>query len=372
MSETQPLPMLYKRTTGGKIQTWRTWTTENPDGTATIHTEYGLEGGKLQHQEDVVTSGKNVDRSNATTPIAQAQAEAKSNWMKRRDRKHYGLTATESATKRDAAPMLAQVFADRQAHVDWLSSYGQPKLDGFRCLARCGTDGVVRLESREGKPIETMPHIVEQLATAMEFGDTWDGELYVPGMAFQDIAKRVKKLRTESAEVQYHVYDLQSHAQFSTRYDVVAKTLRRHGLPGVLPVKTVRIPTLEELMAFQASCVDDGYEGAMLRHGKVDYEAGKRSKYLLKVKTFVDAEFPIVAVREGRGTHAGMAIFTCLTPSCAEFEVTAPGTHQEKRAAWEQATQLVGRKLTVKFFEYTTTEQPVPRFPVAIRIHESA
>ncbi len=126
----------------------------------------------------------------------------------------------------------------------------------------------------------------------------------------------------------------------------------------------------EALNTFQAACVADGYEGAMLRHGTGGYDAGKRSKYLLKVKNFKDAEFEVVEVREGRGTHKGMAIFLCKTDRGHKFEVTAPGGHWEKQQYWLHREECVGAALTVKFFELSTGDAPVPRFPVGLRFKE--
>ncbi len=110
----------------------------------------------------------------------------------------------------------------------------------------------------------------------------------------------------------------------------------------------------------------------MLRHGREGYEAGKRSSSLLKVKLFADLDFPIVDVREGRGTHKGMAIFVCQTDKGHHFEVTAPGTHEEKRAAWEGRDKLIGKLVTVKYQRWTTTAEPVPYIPTAVRVVQRA
>lgn len=129
------LPTLFKKTTGGKVTQWRIWVTGTPSGAAVIHTEYGLVGGKLQHQMDQVKEGKNASKKNATTPLQQAWLEAEASWTKQKDRKGYGLdpAGTESAAKRAAAPMLAQDFAKYGHKVDWSRAFAQPKLDG--CLS---------------------------------------------------------------------------------------------------------------------------------------------------------------------------------------------------------------------------------------------
>lgn len=363
------LPVLYKRTSGGGVQTWLIWVTSTPEQYGSIHTAYGLQGGKLQNQTEIIKEGKNAGRKNATTAIQQAIAEATARWEKQKTRKAYGLTVEESADVRGEAAMLAQDYAKHLSAIEWDAAYGQPKLDGFRCLAKC-RDGKVSLFSREHKPIESMPHIVEQLASVLKDGDTLDGELFVPGVAFQKIASLIKRQQEGSERIQYHVYDAMLDAPFIDRYQQAQAKIRRLSRDVVVPVNTRLITDLDQLMSFQADCVAQGFEGAMLRHGRLAYDAGKRSKYLLKVKTFQDAEFLITDAREGRGTHVGMAIFLCKTPAGHEFEVMAHGTHDEKRAAWANKQQHIGKKLTVKFQEWSTSEEPVPRFPVALRFAE--
>lgn len=71
-------PILYKKTSTGKIQQWTISVFEN-----VIRTEYGQVGGKLQVATDEVEYGKNIGRSNETTPHEQAKTEAKSAWEKK-------------------------------------------------------------------------------------------------------------------------------------------------------------------------------------------------------------------------------------------------------------------------------------------------
>src|ERR1035437_918439 len=62
---------LYKQTNTGKIQSW----VVSVDG-AKVMTTFGLTDGKKQTTTDIVKAGKNLGKSNATTPESQAVAEA--------------------------------------------------------------------------------------------------------------------------------------------------------------------------------------------------------------------------------------------------------------------------------------------------------
>lgn len=356
---------LLKRTSGGGTQEWEIWVEDMP-GTdhGVVVTRHGLAGGKKTTQQEVYKAGKNPGKKNATTPIEQAVKEAQSKWEEKKTRKQYGLTVEESGDVRDEAPMLALDYTKQLKAIEWDSAYGQPKLDGFRCLAKC-RDGKVSLWSREGKAIETMEHIVAQLQSVMQNDDTLDGELYIPGMKFEKIASRIKRKQAGSELVQYNVYDAILDAPFIDRYQQAQARIRRLPRELILPVETRLITDMDKLMEFQAACVEQGFEGAMLRHGRVAYDAGKRSKYLLKVKTFQDAEFLITGAKEGRGSAEGQAVFVCKTDAGHTFDVLAHGSHEAKRAAWVNHQQYIGKKLVVKFQEWTTTDTPVPRFPVA-------
>lgn len=364
---------LFKRTSGGGTQLWQIEVVPQPDDTAVIVTTFGLVDGKQQRQEERITEGKNGGKRNATTPLQQACAEAEAEWKKKQERKGYGLDAggDESAAKRAASPMLAYSYEDYGQRVQWDSAFGQPKLDGFRCLAR--RDGKeISLVSREGKPISTLPHIVATLLDVLPDGGSLDGELWTPDLNFQQIASAVKRQQEISEQVQYHVYDAPLLDRAFEARQLAIESAIGDGAGPVRRVQTLPLRDHEELLAFQSDCVEEGYEGAMLRYGTDGYAAGKRARTLLKVKTFTDAEFEIIGAVEGRGTHAGMAIFQCQTDAGVPFDVLAPGTHADKKAAWNDRTRLIGRKLTVKYFELTSSEQPVPRFPVAVRIHEKA
>lgn len=369
MAEVRKFPQLLKRTSTGAAQFWDISVEPLQDGTAAIVTTYGQVGTpNPTTTREVVKQGKNQGKKNATSPFEQAILEAASKHQKQLTRRDYGLTLEESVAARAASPMLAQVYEKHKDKVAWDKAFGQPKLDGFRCLAR-RTKDTVTFESREGKPILSVPHLIDPLMQALPVGETFDGELYLPGTKFQTLASWIKRLQPDSANLQYHVYDMvETEIPFAARSEVI-KAAIGDGFDGLVPVKTVQLFDEQQLMNFQRDCIEEGFEGAMLRCGVAGYESGKRSYGLLKCKTFFDVDYEIVGVSEGRGTHAGMAIFTCkVKASGVTFDVLAPGTHAEKRAAWMASSAYIGRFLTVKMQELTTSDNPVPRFPVALRL----
>ena len=57
--------------------------------------------------------------------------------------------------------MLAQKFEDREATLEY-PVLSQPKLDGIRCIVQ-KKDGKVISRTRNGRAIEAIPHILEEL-----------------------------------------------------------------------------------------------------------------------------------------------------------------------------------------------------------------
>ncbi len=362
------LPVLFKRTSTGAVQQWQIRVEPHDDGTATIITTHGQVDGQQQEARDHIKEGKNPGKRNETTAQEQAIAEATAKWTKQLERNHYGRTVAESEMKKACAPMLAHVFQDHADKVIWGDSehlHVQPKFDGHRCLAFCDDTGQVKLFSRKATEIVTCPHLIEQRSRLMTPGCAFDGELYIHGVSLNTIGSYIKRAQDGSADLCFMLYDQMSPDSFRDRFAVLQQRYDRGDHPHIHLARTQPVDTTDAAEEFQAEAIDNGYEGAMLRHGTKGYEAGKRSQSLLKMKTFVDDEFVIVGCREGRGTYAGMAVFECVTSADNKFDVTAPGTHEEKRAAWENHQQYLGKKLTVKFQRYTDTAEPVPFLPVA-------
>lgn len=365
---------LYKATTDGAIEEWSMRVLgPTPEGYAVLETTYGHVGGKKQKTEDVIKAGKNAGKKNATSIVEQACAEAQARWKKKADRKGYGIdpSGVESAAKRALAPMLASDYSKRSKFVDWDAAWAQPKLDGFRCLVRVDADGKAVAYSREGKLLQ-VPHIqAAVMAVKGAAGVTLDGELYAHGMPLSKIASLCKKLQPETEEhIRLHLYDAVMPVPYSTRLAFIKDFGDCCDSDIIDVVRTVKVRSASDLDVVEKECIDQGYEGAMLRFGREGYQAGQRSPYLLKVKRFLDDEFEITEYKFGRGRYEGIPIFVCKTPAGHEFEVTAHGTLEEKRALGLDPEAHIGRLLKVKFAGYTATEKPKPFQPVSLGFSE--
>lgn len=388
--------MLFKKATSGKIQEWEISVTPKGE-TAEIVITYGQRGGNKVTNYETISEGKNAGKANATSAYDQAVKEAEAKWKKQQDRRHYSLDATGgvSADKRSKAPMLAKSFEDYQDQVPVDGHFAlQPKLDGFRCNAHWDAEKkTVTLVSREGLVFETMPHIAAAVAAMLkrEPSTVLDGELWTPELRFSKIASAVKNKNNPPDwvnKVSYHLYDLMDSAIFLQRFERLTRLVQDNTSASIVLVDTTfvgcttgdendRDELIAKIKEYERECVKSGFEGAMYRNCYHGYEPGKRSKHLLKVKSFIDKEFKVVGHKRGKasqlvsskGKTQGDAdvvvpIFVCeMSSGGARFDVLAPGTIKEKKAYWDDIEKWIGKNLTVKYFELT--DDGIPRFPVA-------
>lgn len=375
------LPILYKRTSTGKIQTWKIDVeTSTEDFTATLVTTYGQLDGKLQVARDVITEGKNVGKANETSVFEQARAEAASQYEKKLKRGYVlspdaaaeGKVDTNAITG-GVSPMLAHSF-DKQGHKISFPAYVQPKLDGHRCIAIV-QDGKATLWSRTRKRITGVPHIERQLEHYFP-NETiiLDGELYNHDYKdrFEELTSFIRQVTPKPGHtvVQYWIYDVIGDLPFSNRQNALMglrELFSDNKMGSLVVLDTPEVQDEQEMMDLFQVYTDFGFEGLMLRNKNGLYK-NSRSYDLQKVKEFEDAEFEIADVEEGRGKMAKKAIFVCKTETGELFNAKMIGPLAELEEYYVNKDKYIGKWLTVKYQGITNGN--VPRFPVAMRLRE--
>ena len=97
----------------------------------------------------------------------------------------------------------------------------------------------------------------------------------------------------------------------------------------------------------------------------------KRSKFLLKHKSFVDEEYTILDICEGEGNRAGTAgYFVFETADGKSFKSNVKGTWEETAEMLKNKKKLIGKEATVKYFNLTP--DGIPRFPYVIGIDRNS
>ena len=228
--------------------------------------------------------------------------------------------------------------------------------------------------TRNGKQIISAPHIFEALKPLFEADNDLilDGELYADKTVadFNTIISCVRKtkptaidLETSKQYIEYHIYDLPS---ISGVFNERINTLYEMDLPKCcVKVETTKCEHEVDVLALYEMYITMGYEGQILRTNSL-YE-NKRSKSLLKHKTFVDAEFTILGVVEGNGNLTGKVGKMQFEINGKPFESAINGTWEYLEELFKR-NDLIGKKATVKYFELTA--DGIPRFPKVIEIRD--
>jgi DNA ligase-1 len=298
MSVVHSFPKLYAIDKNGKIKVWTAAVLQPTDknavaaGYATARITHGYIDGKQQVSLRDYNVGKNIGRSNETTPLAQCIAETRRKWTDKKEKEAHTETKPadygegygdisggwcgagagddgDSDGDGDDAPadtgpflpMLAQTFnpadaataaatASKKKKVITFPCFVQPKLDGLRCVSYAtrsvpgggnNTAPAVALQSRTGAFFTGLPHIAAALRPYLlqHPSVVIDGELYTDQMPFEELAGLIKKKKITDSDVErlkkvkYHVYDIYDRVQhdmpYSERMGVLASAVRRCG-----------------------------------------------------------------------------------------------------------------------------------------------
>ena len=361
------LDTIYKRTQTGATQEWTIEVVGNK-----YRTHSGQVGGIITTNEWTIVYGKNTGKLNETTDYEQALKEAEAKRTKKLESGYFENIKHINKTQY-FEPMLASKWEDSKDKITY-PIYSQAKLDGIRCIVT--SEGMF---SRNGKAIISAPHIFDSLKPLFKTNPDliFDGELYADKFAndFNKIVSLVKKTKPTDADlkeskknIEYHIYDLpSSDKNFVHRaYDLGILFETRSELhPHCKLVDTRKVEDENSVMEQYELLVDAGYEGQILRLDK-KYE-NKRSKFLLKHKSFIDEEYTIVDVCEGEGNKTNMVGYmTFKTADGKPFKSNVKATFEESEEMFRNRKQLIGKQATIKYFNLTP--DGIPRFGYVINI----
>ncbi len=369
---------LYKKDSNTNT---RIWWMESEDSKYRMHS--GVLNGQIVVSEWTICEGKNIGKKNETTPEKQCLLEVEASYKKKLAQGNYKESLDAESLDQDnyIKPLLAKEYGEDYVctETDYKSNkvYSNPKLDGIRILIN--SKG---MWSRQGKPIISAPHILEDLKDVFEAypNIVLDGELYTNKLS-QDFNKIISLGRQqkptatdlkESRELlQYWIYDIESMKETKDNYESRSNFIKSLFDSGLIKTKTiVQTPTeivknkdhLDEL--FQNYIVQ-GYEGQMIRINGKPYE-NKRSKQLLKRKEFLEEDFKLVDIVEGEGNRSGMAgNVLCVNASGKVFGAGIQGDRDFFKLLLKEKQSYIDTLVSIKF--QNLTPDGIPRFPVAVK-----
>lgn len=257
-----------------------------------------------------------------------------------------------------------------------------PKLDGIRAVVLND-----QLVSRTLKPIPN--NFIRNALSHPQF-DGLDGELIVgdptdPGI-YLKTNSAVMSVEGEP-DFTYFVFDQHNMtAPFSERLKHL--NFRSRG-PRVVVLGHVEIKDEKALVEYQEWCLQQGYEGVMLRKPSASYKYGRstlKEQTLVKLKVFDDGEATIVGMEEElhnaneattnalghteRSSHKenmigkgrmGKLIVRDLDNG-VEFAIGSGFTALQRAEFWAQAKDVIGRVAKYKHFVHGAKDKP--RHPI--------
>lgn len=357
-------PKLYEQSSTGKVKHW-TISVLKRGIFSTIRVEYGAGDSKVRVTDKDISVGKNLGKSNETTPHEQALSEAQATWKKKLDKGY--VENLRNLQDEVLLPMLAHSFQKRGHNIAY-PCYVQPKLDGVRCLAKKIDESTIKYYSRMGKEFDTLEHLTPRLLDLLKINEVLDGEVYSHDHTFQEMIRLVKKLRPESIILEYHVFDyVNVNIPFKGRYALLEDMFEKaSGQVSLLPCE--KLESVDDVSAKHSEYVKAGYEGLILRNLTGMYKLKGRSADLQKYKEFQDEEYEIIGGQESTGPEAGCVIFTVITNKNQEFAVRPRGSFELRKLWMKDIQSIIGKKLTVRYQELT--DDGIPRFPVGISIRD--
>lgn len=262
---------------------------------------------------------------------------------------------------------------------------GTPKIDGIRCLMYRGEAVSRKLKLIPNRHIQAylQQHAIEGL----------DGELVVDNEFNATTSGVMSQDGTPSFTYWLLDYWLQKDQTYLARL-LSLDLLKNNHMLDAIHIKVLphaRIQNMDELLAYEAYCLEQGYEGVCLRAPSSPYKYGRstfKEHYLLKMKRFVDDEAVIIGFEEmmhnsnelqednlGRAKRSkaqdGMVPLGTLGKFCVrhpkfgEFKIgTGQGLTQDLRQhIWNNTGAYIGKTITFKYQPHGTLEKPrIPLF----------
>lgn len=275
--------------------------------------------------------------------------------------------------------------------------YASPKLDGIRCLI---IDGVAKTRTLKDVPSAHVANILSKPEL-----DGLDGELIVGRPTAKDVYNQTVShvmAHDKVFDFTFFVFDMHNVVGgYQTRllrlYDRFEAWEKDGTKPPSLRCLSTKLINDEiELLAYEAKCVEEGYEGIIVRANlNAPYKYGRSTVNegsLLKVKRFEDSEAVIIGFEEemfngndaqtnelGRTKRstakAGLSGKQTLGAfqvrdrvSGVEFSIGTGLTALQRGVFWQRRDDYLGKLVKYKYFPVGV--KVAPRHPVFLGLRD--
>lgn len=286
---------------------------------------------------------------------------------------------------------LANAYNEKTAaKINWADGYFvSRKLDGVRCITIIDADGEIKFFSRAGNEFLTLDALKPSIHKLGLTNKVLDGEICIVDANgnedFTSIIKEIKRKDHTITNPFYFMFDMLTLGDFTRKESTTIIEDRLAQLKiitnedmfiKVLPQYLASDSVFEDLMA---QSKEGGWEGLMIRKNST-YQ-GKRSNDILKVKAFQDAEYIVVdlenavnrVIVEGKEVEELMLKNIIIEHKGSRVQVGSGFSHEQKRYYFENPSEILGKQVTVQYFEETKNDRGTIslRFPVIKHIWEN-
>lgn len=261
--------------------------------------------------------------------------------------------------------------------VDWKDGwYVSRKLDGARTIAIVDSSGDVTFFSRSGNTFDTLSKVAEAIKKLGLKDVVFDGELCLidknGNEDFQGVMKELRKKNHTIENPSYKIFDMLSHEEFyskkgqenkpySIRLANLSHVLRNSsGCLASLPQE--RVEHDDHFGEWIARSTESGWEGLILRADE-PYK-GKRSKDLLKYKSFFDDEYKVIDVEMGpfryvkNGAECEETMLSCVMIEHKGHVVRVGSgfSIDQRKEFYQDPKKILNKEITVQYFQETQNQ----------------
>ena len=263
-------------------------------------------------------------------------------------------------------PMLAKDSNKCQTSVLNKRLLCSKKLNGVRCLMQFSNEEIHAI-SRGGKEYNVPTTLIREELTKF-FEDhpsvILDGELYNHGHHLQELSgiARLKEWEDRCEILEYWIYDIADSTKTFEERLILLKELKEL-FSDAVKVKVIdheETNSFKEIQELHNEWVSEGYEGLVARKATSTYQFGKRGSDMIKVKEYMEQEFEIIDYRDGLRDED--FCFILETEDNKSFAAKPIGSKELKEQYLKDIDTIIGKKGTVKFFEWS--KDGVPQQPI--------
>lgn len=263
-----------------------------------------------------------------------------------------------------------------------------PKLDGIRCVVNNGVPLSRTLKRIPNKHVQAVFAKHPYLHGA-------DGELIVGDVTSKSVYRDTNSFvmaHDKVSEFKYYIFDVWSSCStYHSRAYQLDEWIRKEKLPDFCHIVSREMCyTPEDVLYWESTYLDQGYEGLIIRNPEGLYKFGRttmKEQNAYKFKRYIDDEATICGAvpeyentntaftnelgRTARSTEAAglvpkqsLGAIVAVHPTFGEFQIGTGFDAEDRKKLWEEynAGKLIGKTIKFKYFPVGIKDKP--RHPV--------